>query len=138
MLPKQDLAWWYWLATIPFLSIGIMGETNGLFIVALITLLQTGHFYIRDACKFSFPFQVRFGFLCWFCCGLLPYMEWMLWVQLMGTSLSVLFDYCAMARLMTLAPWNRAQPLNLRLVVRTFISRPVRGSILNATGVTHG
>ncbi|WP_455208742.1 hypothetical protein [Kaarinaea lacus] len=138
MLPKQDLAWWYWLATIPFLSIGIMGETNGLFIVALITLLQTGHFYIRETFKFSFPTQVRVGFLCWFCCGLLPYMEWMLWVQLMGTSLSVLFDYCAMARLMTLAPWNRTQPLNPRLVVRTFFSRPVRGSILNATGVTHG
>lgn len=136
MLPKQDFAWWYWLATIPFLTAGILGETNVLLIVALISIVQTGHFYIRDKYQLSFPTQVRLGFLIWFCLGLLPYMQWMLWIQLLGTSSSVLLDYCAMARLLTLAPWNRRQPVNLKLVIKTFLSRPVRGSLLNATDAT--
>jgi hypothetical protein len=63
-------------------------------------------------------------------------MEWMLWAQLIGTSISVLFDYCAMARMLALAPWNRIQPLNWHLVMRTFFSRPVSGSILEASVAT--
>ena len=134
MLPKQDLAWWCWLVTIPFLTIGILGETNGLLIAATVIVLQTGHFLAMKNFQLSFPVQVRIGFLIWFSLGLLPNMQWMLWIQLVGTCVSVLFDYCAMARLMTLAPWNRTQPLSARLIVKTFISRPVRGSFLKSSG----
>jgi len=134
MLPKQDLAWWCWLVTIPFLTIGILGETNGLLIAATVILLQTGYFLAMENFQLSFPVQVRIGFLIWFSLGLLPNMQWMLWIQLVGTCVSVLFDYCAMARLMTLAPWNRTQPLSARLIVKTFISRPVRGSFLKSSG----
>ena len=134
MLPKQDLALWYWLVTIPFLTIGILGETNGLLIAATVIVLQTGHFLAMKNFQLSFPVQVRIGFLIWFSLGLLPNMQWMLWIQLVGTCVSVLFDYCAMARLMTLAPWNRTQPLSARLIVKTFISRPVRGSLLKSSG----
>jgi len=134
MLPKQDLAWWCWLVTIPFLTIGILGETNGLLIAATVILLQTGYFLAMENFQLSFPVQVRIGFLIWFSLGLLPNMQWMLWIQLVGTCVSVLFDYCAMARLMTLAPWNRTQPLSARLIVKTFISSPVRGSFLKSSG----
>jgi len=136
ILPKQDLAWWYWLATIPFLTVGVMGETYGLLIVAIIIVVQTVQFYLREKYRLSFPIQVRLGFLIWFSLGLLPYMQWMLWVQLAGTSISVLFDYCAMARLITLAPWNRRQPLNPRMIIKTFLSSPVKGSFLHATDAT--
>jgi hypothetical protein len=134
MLPKQDLAWWYWLATIPFLTIGILGETNGLLIVAMIIVAQTGHFLVIENLQFSFPVQVRIGFLIWFSLGLLPYSHWMLWIQLAGTCVSVLVDYCAMARLITLAPWNRTQPLSAKLIIKTFVSRPVKGSSLRSSG----
>ena len=134
MLPKQDLAWWYWLATIPFLTIGILGETNGLLIVATIIVVQTGHFLAMENFQLGFPVQVRIGFLIWFSLGLLPNMQWMLWIQLAGTCVTVLVDYCAMARLITLAPWNRTQPLSARLIIKTFISRPVRGSFLKSSG----
>lgn len=135
MLPKQDLAWWYWLATIPFLTIGILGETNGVLIAAIIIVAQTGHFLVVGNFQLGFPVQVRIGFLIWFSLGLLPNLQWMLWIQLAGTCVSVLVDYCAMARLMTLAPWNRTQPLSARLIVKTFISRPVSGSFLKSSGV---
>lgn len=133
ILPKQDLDWWYWLATIPFLTVGVMGETYGLLFVAIIIIVQIIHFYIQEKFQLSFPIQVRLGFLIWFTLGLLPYMHWMIWVQLAGTSISVLFDYCAMARLITLAPWNRTRPLTPWMIVKTFFSRPVKGSLLQAT-----
>ena len=133
MLPKQDLMWWYWLATIPFLTVGILGEQNGLIIVAALTSFQILHFFLREKSMSAFPVQVRIAYLCWFSIGLLPYMQWMLWIQLAGTSLSVLINYCAMARLTSLAPWNHHQPLSGRLILTTIFSRPIKGSILQTT-----
>jgi hypothetical protein len=34
-----------------------------------------------------------------------------------------------MARLVSLFPWNREEPFSIALLKRTFLSRPVRGSI---------
>ena len=137
MLPKQDLMWWYWLATIPFLTVGILGEQGGLIIVVALTSFQTLHFFLREKSLSAFPVQVRIGYLSWFSIGLLPYMQWMLWIQLACTCLSVLIDYCAMARLMALTPWNRKQPLSWRLILKTIFSRPFKGSILQATHPAH-
>lgn len=131
MLPKQDIAWWYWLATIPLLTAGNLGEPNGYVLAALLTVIQIAHFTYREASIRAFPVQVRIAYLAWFLLGQLPYMQWMLWIQLIGTSLSVLVNYCPMARLMALVPWNRRQPLTLELVVKVLFSPPVKGSILN-------
>ncbi|MGD8560449.1 MAG: hypothetical protein PVF34_10080 [Gammaproteobacteria bacterium] len=131
MLPKQDIAWWYWLATIPLLTVGNLGETNGYVLAGLLTALQIVHFTYREHSIRAFPVQVRIAYLGWFLAGQLPYMQWMLWVQLIGTSLSVLVDYCPMARLMALVPWNRQHPLTMELVMKVFFSPPVKGSILN-------
>jgi hypothetical protein len=35
-----------------------------------------------------------------------------------------------MARLVSLLPWNRKEPFSFALVLRTFLSVPVRGNIL--------
>lgn len=57
------------------------------------------------------------------------------WIQLAGTAAVVTVDYCALARLLTLAPWNRREPLSLALVGRTLFSAPVQGSFLEAMRV---
>jgi len=137
MFPKHDLFWWYWLSTIPFLMVGLLGEQQGLKVVAILSCFQICHLFAREKSLFAFPVQVRIAYLAWFSMGLLPYMEWMLWIQLAGTSLSVLLDYCPMARLLALAPWNRRQSLSWRLIMNTIFSRPVKGSILNTPYITH-
>ena len=38
--------------------------------------------------------------------------------------------YCALARTLALMPWNRTQPLTLRLVRRAYLTPPLDGSIL--------
>lgn len=131
MLPKQDITWWYWLSTIPLLTVGNLGETNGYVLVALLTVIQIVHFIYREGSICAFPVQVRIAYLGWFLLGQVPYMQWMLWIQLIGTSLNVLVNYCPMARLMALVPWNRRQALTMRLVVKVLFSPPVKDSILN-------
>jgi hypothetical protein len=51
-------------------------------------------------------------------------------MQLAGTWVRLVFDYCPLARIMSLMPWNLREPLSVRLVKRTFLARPVTGSIL--------
>ena len=54
--------------------------------------------------------------------------------SLAGTCATVGLDYCTLARIMSLMPWNRTRPLTLRLVWRTFASPPVPGSVIGALG----
>jgi hypothetical protein len=39
-----------------------------------------------------------------------------------GITARVLFGYCLLGRILSLAPWNHWQPLSFRLVRRTFLS----------------
>jgi len=52
------------------------------------------------------------------------------WLPMAGTWMQVLFGYCMMARRVSLLPWNRKERLSADLLMKTFISRPVRGNIM--------
>ena len=49
-------------------------------------------------------------------------------IQFIGVNASVVVDYCLLARLLALAPWNRSQPLTTTLLRQVVFSPPVRGS----------
>ncbi|MCA1804518.1 MAG: hypothetical protein LC646_04035 [Xanthomonadaceae bacterium] len=51
-------------------------------------------------------------------------------IQIIGTTAMMLFDYCPLARFLSLMPWNRREPFSLDLLKRTVFSPPVRGNIL--------
>lgn len=97
-----------------------------------LTLLQTLHYLLREGSPRAFPVQVRLGYLTWLLAGLWGPLAFFHWIQLAGTAAAVLVDYCPMARMVSLLPWNRRAPLTLALVLRTFLRPPVRGSILDA------
>lgn len=130
MSVHRDLGWWYWLAT-DVLLLGVVAgyQTSILAVIALI-LVQALHYRWREGAFSAFPVQVRIGYLLWFIAGLWGPLAPMLWIQLAGTTAMVTVDYCPMARLMALMPWNCSWPLSLRFVWRTFVSAPVRGSVL--------
>jgi hypothetical protein len=58
-------------------------------------------------------------------------MHWHLWMMACFTLVLVLFDWCFLSRLMALMPWNRKEPMSLGLMQRTFLSGPVKGSVLD-------
>jgi hypothetical protein len=117
---ERDMGWWYWLVTDIALAYGLLGGPFGFAPVIGITLVQAGHYLTRERSLRAFPVQVRLGYL-----GLLLLGQWLpltfiYWIQLAGTSAMVCFDYCPLARVLSLMPWNRRQPFTLSLVIQTF------------------
>jgi hypothetical protein len=132
MSTLKDIAFWYWAVTGVLLAGAMAGLPLGFGPPIGLALLQTAHFLIRHRSIGAFPVQVRIGYLAWMLAGLWGPLWVFHWIQLAGTAAAVTVGYCPMARMLSLLPWNRHEPLSLRLVVWTFLRPPVRGSILDA------
>ena len=130
MLRDRDLGWWYWLATDALLVGALTGWSYGFAPVIALNVVQAAHFLLREGRPSAFPVQVRVGYLGLLLAGQWDPLYFVYWVQLAGTTAMVAFDYCPLARVLSLMPWNRRHPLSARLVLRTFLAPPVKGSIL--------
>jgi len=129
----DDPKWWYWLATAIMLFEYLVGGSRLAMSAAIgLTAVQLFHFAVREETLTAFPVQVRAAYLGLLVVGLLPWMSFIHWIQLFGTWAMVLFSYCPLARMLSVLPWNRHHPLSFDLLRRTFLSRPVRGSIVSA------
>ena len=129
----NDIRWWYWLATATLLSAYLGADFSAAIFAAIaLTAVQLVHFAAREGGLTAFPIQVRGAYLGLLAAGLYPPLVFIHWIQLIGTWAMVLVGYCLLARALSLLPWNRRQPLSAALVRRTFLSPPVRGSIVDA------
>jgi hypothetical protein len=131
MLMVREIAWWYWLVTAVSLAVGLAGWFLAFYAAIALCVVQIGHFSIREASVRAFPVQVRVAYLLILVVALWRPLNFMYWILLLGTSALVLFGYCTLARIMSLMPWNRSEPLTASLVKRTFLTPPVRGSVLH-------
>ena len=129
MLEYKDTGWWYWLVTAVLLTIGVAGDSLGFILAIGLTVFQLAHYIIREKGIKSFPVQVRFWYLILLSVSLPEFMQWLYWIPCVGTWAQIIFGYCAMARLVSLWPWNRKEAFSLKLIFKTFLSRPVRGSV---------
>ena len=125
--------WWYWFASSCALGLALAGLPYGLPLPMATVVIQIGHFLLREGRLSAFSIQVPTLFLTVLAIGMWPPLGFIHWVQLAGAWVRVVFDYCVAARVMSLAPWNRSVPLSWRLVKRTFLAPPVKGSFLAAT-----
>jgi hypothetical protein len=132
MSRMRVVSWWYWLVTGVFLAGALSGCPLGFAPAIGLTVVQTLHYLTMEGSVKAFPVQVRSGYLAWMLAGLWGPLGFLHWIQLVGTAAAVLVDYCPMARMVSLLPWNRRAPLTLDLVTRTFLRPPTRGRILNA------
>lgn len=130
MIEYRSVAWWYWLATAIFLTAGVSGWPAGFLCAIGVTVLHLVHFLLREGSLAAFPVQVRIGYLLLLLVAWPEGMRWLYWLPLIGTWAQLIFGYCAMARTVSLLPWNRNEPFSWSLVRRTFLSPPVRGNIL--------
>lgn len=118
----QDIGWWYWLATVALLGIGLLGWSPGIWLAMTLCLIQIVHVLrlVRDVS--TFPLQVRVAYVMLLAAGLWAPLQWIHLIQLVGTTARVLVGYCLLARTLSLAPWNRRQPLTWSMLRRTFFS----------------
>ena len=129
MIEYKDIGWWYWLVTVVLLTFGIFGNPAGFMLAIGLTVFQLIHFVIRRRSITTFPVQVRFWYLILLIVALPEPLQLIYWIPTIGTWAQIIFGYCTMARLVSLFPWNRAEPFSLNLLKKTFFSRPVRGNI---------
>lgn len=129
MIEFRDLGWWYWLATAILLSWGVSGDVSGFHGAIGLTAFQLAHFAFRESGVKAFPVQVRFWYLMLLLLALPAPLQWIYWIPTIGTWAQLIFGYCTMARCVSLFPWNRRERFSMQLVLRTFFSRPVRGSV---------
>jgi len=126
-----DLAWWYW-AAMGLLLAGKAVLPAAAFAAVGLGVVQAVHFYAREERAGALPVQVRVAFLGLLLAGLWTPLAPIHWLMLGATLARVAFDYCLLARTLALMPWNRSQPLSLRLVRRAYLTPPAQGSILAA------
>ncbi len=130
MIEYKDIGWWYWLVTACMLSAGVAGYPNGFALAIGLTMFQLLHFMLRERSITAFPVQVRFWYLLLLLVALPQPLQVIYWIPTIGTWAQLIFGYCTMARCVSLFPWNRDQRFSVALLKRTFLSRPVRGNIL--------
>jgi len=128
----RSLKWWYWFAAGCALGLALAGWPHGLPLAMATVGVQIGHFLLRERRIAAFPVQVPTLFLAVLALGTWEPLGFIHWVQLVGTWVRLVFDYCLAARVMSLAPWNRRVGLSWPLVRRTFLAPPARGSFVAA------
>lgn len=131
----KEIEWWYWLATVALLGVGLGGWNTAFYLAMLLTAVQLAHFAWRERSAGTLPVQVRAAYL-----GMLVAAQWqplhaLYWIQLVGTSALVLFDYCPLARVLSLFPWNRRRPLTFGLLRTTFTAPPRRRAVVAGGGI---
>jgi len=122
MTTIHDLGWWYWLLTAGLLGAGLLVWPAGIYVAILLCAVQIGHVIWLTRDVTAFPVQVRVAYLAMLIAGLWEPLQWIHWMQLAGTTARVLIGYCLLARTLSLAPWNRSQPVSFALIQRTFLS----------------
>lgn len=122
MVTIRDLGWWYWFLTVGLLGAGLAGWQPGIYLATALCLVQIVHVMMLTRDLTAFPAQVRMAYLAMLLTGLWEPLAWLHRMQLVGTSARVLVGYCFLARVLSLAPWNRRRPLSWDLVSRTFLS----------------
>ena len=135
---SNNLVWWYWTATTIFLIGVVAGNAQSLQAVMVLNAVQVVHFIFREKSLISFPVQVRITYFGLLLLAQAPFMFWIFWWQLIGTSAMVLFEYCFLARCLSLLPWNKKQAYSLELIKCTFFSPPVKGNVLQGLAANSG
>lgn len=130
MILYREISWWYWAVTAMLLIIGLAGWFEAFYLATALSAVQIVHFRLREGSFSAFPVQVRVAYTAMLALALWEPMNWLFWVPAIGTPAQVLFGYCSLARCLSLLPWNRREPLSMALVHRTFLSKPVQGSVL--------
>ncbi len=119
-----DWTWWAWMVTAILLTIGLLGQSIAFVGAMTVTVIQGIVMLIREKSVSAFAVQLRIGYIVLLGICFVPSMRWLYWLPTVGTFALVIVGYCLMARVLSLFPWNRQEPLSVDLLRRTFLSPP--------------
>ncbi len=123
----SDPGWRHWAITIPLLIAHLAGAPWAMTAAMGLCVVMALYYLIRIRRLRPFPVQVRLAYLAWLLMGLLPYMQWMHYVALVGTTAMVLVGYCPLIRMLSLLGFNRDEPFTWFLLRRVILAPPSGG-----------
>lgn len=125
----------YWQLSALLLACHLVGWRLGLPLVIALNVVQALHFaWVRAGWR-ALDAQVRLAFLGLMIVGLVPALSIVHAVQFIGVTIRLVADYCVLARLLSLLPWNRQEPLGWALVRRVLFTPPAPGAaVLHSIG----
>lgn len=130
LLQPADFGWWCWLASGVLFAAWLAGAGGAFWLLAALSGFQVAWFWRLDGGPGAFRVQVRIAYAGLVLLTAWPPLRLLGWVPTVGTWAQVIFGYCALARLLSLMPWNRSEPFTWRLAWRTFAAPPAATSIL--------
>ena len=125
----QYPTWWVWLVTVSLLAVGIALHPAGFLAAILLSILQSLYFLWRLRSFGHYAVQIRLAYTALLLVCFIPVMRWLYWLPTLGTFALIMFGYCLMARVLSLMPWNRSEPMSVALVGRTLFTPPVVGNV---------
>lgn len=124
------LARLYWLLTAFALLLHLAGGPPGALAVSIgFVAMHVLHAVWRLRRWRALPVQVRVAYLAMLLAGAWPPLALLHALQLAGLVGLLAADYCLLARMLTLLPWNRPVPLTPALVRWLFTAPPAPGAI---------
>jgi hypothetical protein len=123
------LARLYWQITALPLAAHFAGIGAAWPLVLAVNAVQVVHAWVRLRRADALPVQVHLAYLGLLVAGTWPPLQLLHLLQFVGVNALLVADYCLLARVLVLMPWNRTAPLSLRLVVFALTAPPVPGSI---------
>lgn len=120
----DDWTWWAWMLIAILLTIGLLGQSIAFVGAMTVTAIQGIVMLIREKSVSAFAVQLRIAYLVLLGICFVPSMRWLYWLPTVGTFTLVIVGYCLLARVLSLFPGNRREPLSVDLLRRTFLSAP--------------
>lgn len=128
----------YWQLTALLLAAHFAGWAHGLSLAIALTAWQTVHLAVLRRRLDALDVQVRIGYLGLLMLGSVDPLWPIHAVQFVGVNALLVTDYCLLARLLVLAPWNRMDPLTVPLVCRALLTPPAPQAIYRLLNLRAG
>src|SRR5262245_27002713 len=125
-----DLKWWHWAITVVLLGAHLLGWPWAIEAALALCAVMAVYYLFRFRSLQAFAVQTRLAYFGLLSLGLLPDMQWLYYIALVGTSARITVGYCFLGRLLGLAWFNRTEPLTFSLVTRQLLAAP-EGALFN-------
>jgi len=126
----RNIDWQYLLVCATGLSLGLTGWKIGFLIAIAMAAVQLTHAFIVHHRLTAFTVQVRIAYTLLLLAAWPESMNWLYWLPAVGTWAYIFFDYCLLARTLSLMPFFSKQSLSISRI-RTVLMAPPVDNILN-------
>ncbi len=130
-IPRQRgkrIVWILWFITWLGLLAGLYNSVFYEWVVVFSAVHAIAFLILLGLYIKAFPVQVRLAYFIWVAVGtFVPYMIFLMYITTVGLFTKLFLNYCPLARIMYLMPWNREEQLSMGLILKVFQTPPVEG-----------